>query len=186
MALLDGRGFGILASRGTKSSASTLYQKTAWDSNGGTRWSAARRFVTEKLLAFFAQEAARDGDAVIAFAENEAAGNQARSPLVVLVAALAAVRGDVLLRHAVNHRANSGPHACASTHRARLVRRIQDEIGQIAAIATAHVFERFELHVFDTGAGGFHAVAGATDDHLAFAHQARDDRADGIVSAVAG
>src|SRR6202041_2434265 len=102
----------------------------------------ARGFVTEKLLTFRAQETADYRDAVIALAKNELARNEARSPLVIIRAALASIRRNVFLRDAVNHRANPGPHASAGTHRARLVRRVQNEVGEVPAISTANVFQR--------------------------------------------
>jgi len=123
---------------------------------------------------------------VIAFTEHKPAGNEAGSPLVIFGAALASVRGNVFLRNAVDHRANPGPNARTGAHRTRFVRGVEDEVWQITSVATAHVFQRFQLDVFNARARSLHAVAGATDDHFAFAHQAGDDRADGIVTAVTG
>src|ERR1700728_1579231 len=137
----------------------------------GTHGSAARGLVAEKFLAFLAQETAHDRDVVIAFTEYKPAGNEAGSPLVIFGAALASVRGDVFLRNAVDHRANPGPNARTGAHRTRFVRGVEDEVWQITSVAAAHVFQRFQLDVFNARARSLHAVAGATDDHFAFAHQ---------------
>ena len=86
-------------------------------------------------MAFLSEKTAGDGDVVIALLEHEPAGNETSSPLVVFRTALAAVSGDVFLGNAVDDGANSGPHAGAGAHGARLVRGVQDEVGQITAIA---------------------------------------------------
>src|ERR1700733_1464607 len=153
---------------------------------GGAHCSAARSLVAEKFLAFLTKKTADDRDVVIALAEYKAAGNEAGSPLVIFRAALASVRGDVFLRNAVNHRANPGPHARAGAHRARFVRGVEDEVWQTTPVATAHVLQRFQLDVFNARARSLTAVTGATDDNFAFAHQAGDNRADGIITAVTG
>jgi len=105
--------------------------------------------VTEQCVAFFSEKTASDGDPVVAFLENESAGDEARSPLVVFRAALAAIRGNVLLGDAVNDRADSRPHAGARAHGAGLVRGVEHEVGQVPAITAGYVFKRFQLHVFD-------------------------------------
>src|ERR1700680_2702300 len=91
--------------------------------------------VTEEFLAFWAEKTAGDGDEVIALLEDEAAGDETGSPLVVFRAALAAISGNIFLGDAVDDRANSRPHAGAGAHRAGLVSRVEDEVRQVAAIA---------------------------------------------------
>ena len=107
------------------------------------------RFVTKQFLAFLSQKTAGDRDDVIAFLKDQPAWDKTRSPLVVFRAALAAISGDVLLRNAVDHRANSRPHAGTRAHRAGLVRGVQHEVGQVAAIAAGYVLERFQFYVLD-------------------------------------
>jgi hypothetical protein len=150
--------------------------------NGFNGW----RTVTEKFVAFAAEESAGDGDDVIAAFENQPARDQAGAPLVFLGAALAAVRGDVFLGDAIDDGADAGPYAGSSAHGAGFVGGIENKVGEIASIAAADVFEGFQLHVFDAGAGGLHPVAGAGDDDFALAHEAGDDGADGIVAAIPG
>jgi len=53
------------------------------------------------------EKTAGDGDVVIALLEDEPAGDEASSPLVVFRAALAAIGGNVFLGDAVDDRANS-------------------------------------------------------------------------------
>src|SRR5271155_2417047 len=91
--------------------------------------------VTEQFLAFLSEKTAGDGDAVIALLEDEPAGDQTRSPLVVFRTALAAISVNVFLGNAVDDRANSGPHAGTGAHGTGLVRGIEDEVLQVAAIA---------------------------------------------------
>jgi len=91
--------------------------------------------VNEQFLAFLSEKTAGDGDAVIALLENEPAGDEASSPLVVFRTALAAISGNVFLGDAVDDRANSSPHAGAGAHGAGLVRGVEYEVGQVAAIA---------------------------------------------------
>jgi hypothetical protein len=146
---------------------------------------AFRRSVTEKLLAFLAQETADDGDVVIALLEDELAGDEARAPFIKFVAVLASVGGDIFLGHAVDDGANFGPHASAGAHGAGLVGGVKDKVGQVAAIAAGDVFEHLQFDVLDAGARGFYAVACAGDDRLGLAGDARDDRANRIVAAVA-
>src|SRR6266850_7757573 len=105
--------------------------------------------VSEQFLAFFSEKTAGDGDGVIAFFEDEPAGDETSSPLVVFRTALAAKSGNVFLRNAVDDRANSRPHAGAGAHGTGLVRGVEDEVGQVAAIAAGYVFERFQLYVLD-------------------------------------
>src|SRR5882724_9361125 len=90
--------------------------------------------VSEQFLAFFSEKTAGDGDGVIALLEDEPTGDETSSPLVVFRAALAAKSGNVFLRNAVDDRANSRPHAGTGAHGAGLVRGVEDEVGQVAAI----------------------------------------------------
>src|SRR5579862_4648716 len=90
--------------------------------------------VAEKLLAFLAQESADDGDAVIPFFENEAAGDEASAPLINFVAVLAAVGVDVFLRNSIDDGSDFGPDAGAGAHGAGFVSGIEDEVGQVAAV----------------------------------------------------
>jgi len=142
--------------------------------------------VTEKFLAFMPEKTAGDGDEVIALFEHEPAGDETRAPLVVIRTALAAISGNVFLRDAEDDGANSGPHTGTGAHGTGLVRGVEDEVGEVAAIAARYVFEGFQLHVFDAGSRGFYAVTGAGDDHFASESKACDDRANGIVAAVTG
>ena len=91
--------------------------------------------VTEQFLAFLSQKTIDDGDRVIAFLEDEPARNQASSPLIVVRTALATISGNVFLGNTVDDRAYSGPHAGAGTHGTGLVCGVEDEVGQVAAIA---------------------------------------------------
>ena len=91
--------------------------------------------VTEQFLAFLSEKTAGDGDAVIALLEDEPAGDETSSPLVVFRTALAAISGNVFLGNAVDDRANSRPHAGTGAHGTGLVRGVEDEVGQVAAIA---------------------------------------------------
>src|SRR5215469_2207589 len=118
--------------------------------------------------------------------EDEFAGNQTRAPLVFLRAALFPIGGNILLGNSVDDGADTRPDAGACAHRARLVRGIENEVGQIAAVAAADVFQGFQFDMFDAGSGGLYAVAGAGDDHFTPADELRDDRADGIVATIAG
>ena len=93
-----------------------------------------RRPVSEQLLAFLSEKTASDGDVVIALLEDEPAGDKARSPLVVFRSALAAKGGNIFLGNAVDDRANSRPHASPGAHGAGLVRGVEDEVRQVAAI----------------------------------------------------
>ena len=105
--------------------------------------------VTEWFLTFVAQKTADDGYRVIAFLENESAGNEAGSPLVFFRPALSSISSDVFLRNSVYDGTNSCPHARTRTHRARFVRGVEHELGQVAAIPARYVFERFQLHMLD-------------------------------------
>ena len=91
--------------------------------------------VTEQFLAFFSEKTTGDWDGMIALLKDELTGDQTSSPLVVFRTALAAVRGNVFLGNAVDDRANSRPYAGTSAHGAGLVRGVEDEVGQVAAIA---------------------------------------------------
>ena len=86
-------------------------------------------------MTFLSEKAADDGDAVIALREDETAGDEASSPLVVLRTALAAISSNVFLGDAVDDSANSSPHAGAGAHGAGFVRGVEHEVRQIAAIA---------------------------------------------------
>ena len=55
------------------------------------------RSVAEQLLAFFSEKTASHGDEVIALLEDEPAGDETGSPLVVFRTALAAICGNVFL-----------------------------------------------------------------------------------------
>jgi hypothetical protein len=100
-------------------------------------------------LAFSAEKSTDDRDAVISLLEDEPAGDQAGSPLVIFRTALASVRVDVFLGNAVDDRADSGPHAGAGAHGAGLVRGVKNEVGKIAAVTAGYVLESFELDVLD-------------------------------------
>ncbi len=78
-------------------------------------------------MAFLSEKTACDWDAVIALLEDEPAGDEASSPLVVFRTALAAISGNVFLRDALDDRANSSPHAGAGAHGAGLVRGVEHE-----------------------------------------------------------
>ena len=91
--------------------------------------------VAEQFLAFFSEKAAGDGNGVIALLEDEPAGDETSSPLVVFRTTLAAVSSDVFLGNAVDYRAYSRPHAGTGAHGARFVGGVEDEVGQVAAIA---------------------------------------------------
>src|ERR1700739_3170870 len=66
--------------------------------------------VTEQFLAFLAEKTAGDGNEVVTLLEDQPAGDETSSPLIILRTTLVAVRGNVFLGNAVNNRANSGPH----------------------------------------------------------------------------
>src|SRR5260221_8502909 len=142
--------------------------------------------VAKKLLAFVAKEAASDRDNVIALLEDEFARDEAGAPFINFRAALAAVGGDIFLRDAVNHCADSGPHAGAGTHGAGLMRGVQDKVRQIAAVSAANVLKGFQLAVLDAGAGSFDAVSSIGNHHFALAEHAGNHRSDRIVTAVTG
>src|SRR5512145_911515 len=91
--------------------------------------------VAEQFLAFFPEKTASHRDGVIALLKDEPAGDEAGSPLVVFRTALAAICGNVFLRNAVDNPADSSPHAGAGTHGAGLVRRVENKVGQVTAIA---------------------------------------------------
>ena len=69
--------------------------------------SGKRRSVTEQLLAFFSEKTAGERNEVIALLEDELAGDETGSQLVVCRTALAAVSRNVFLGNAVDNRANS-------------------------------------------------------------------------------
>src|SRR5208282_5243082 len=114
------------------------------------------------------------------------AGDQASTPLEFIRSARAAIRGNVFLGNAVNDRANSGPHAGARAHGARLVRRVEHEVRQIPAMPAGYVFERFQLYVFDARPRSLYSVTGAGNHHFAPSRKPRNDRANGIVAPVTG
>ena len=126
-----------------------------------------RVLVAEKFLAFLPEETSGDGDVVIALLEDEPTGYQASPPLVVFRSMLAAISGNVFLGNAVDDGPNSGPHARPGAHGTGLVRGVEDKVRQVAPIPAAHVFERFQLHVFDAGARSLHAISGARNHHFA-------------------
>src|SRR5208282_2145549 len=105
--------------------------------------------VTEQFLAFLSEKTAGDGDAVIALLEDEPTGDETRSPLEVVRTAHAAIRGNVFLGNAVHDGPNSRPHAGTGAHGTRLVRGVEDEVRQIAAIPARYNLERFQLDVLD-------------------------------------
>jgi len=90
--------------------------------------------VTEQFFAFLSEKATGDGDAVIALLEDQPTGDEASSPLVVFRTVLAAISGNVFLGDAVDNRANFRPHAGTGAHGAGLVRGVEHEVGQVAAI----------------------------------------------------
>ena len=85
-------------------------------------------------MALVSEETAGDGNDVIAFLEDESAGDETSSPLVVFRTALPTISGNVFLRNAVDDCANSRPHAGTGAHGAGLVRGVEDEVGQVATI----------------------------------------------------
>jgi len=91
--------------------------------------------VTEQFLAFLSKKAADNRDGVIALLEDESAGDKTSSPLVIFGTALATISGNVFLGNPVDDRSNSRPHAGTCTHGTGLVRGIEDEVRQVAAIA---------------------------------------------------
>ena len=91
--------------------------------------------VTEQFLAFFSEKTASDGNGVIALLEDEFTGDKTSSPLVVFCTALASISRDVFLGNAVDDCANSRPHAGTGAHGAGFVRGVENEVGQVAAIA---------------------------------------------------
>ena len=122
---------------------------------------------------------------MVALFENMAAGDEAGSPFVEIRSVLTAVGVDIFLRNAIDHSANSGPNSGSGAHRARLVRGIENKIGEITAITAGYVFERFEFYVLDAGARSLYAVTGIGNDNFALAHKSSDDGADRIVATVA-
>src|SRR5436305_854231 len=147
--------------------------------------SGMRTPIAEQFLAFPSEETASHGNYVIAFLEHQSAGYQASSPFVIVGAALAPICGNVFLRHAVNDRANPRPYAGAGAHRARLVRRVENKVRQVAAVSARHILQRFQFDVLDARSRSLDAVTGAGDDDFAPADQPRYHRADGIVTAIA-
>lgn len=91
--------------------------------------------VTEQFSAFPSKKTSGDRDGVIALLENELAGDKASSPLVIFRTVLAAIGGNVLLGNAVDDRTNSRPHAGTGAHGTGLVRGVEHEVGEVAAIA---------------------------------------------------
>ena len=90
--------------------------------------------VAEQFLTFLSEETPGDGDGVIALLEDEPAGDETSTPLEVICAVLATISGNVFLGNAVDDRANSRPHAGAGAHGTGFVRRVEHEVGQVAAI----------------------------------------------------
>jgi hypothetical protein len=97
--------------------------------------SGLRSPVTEEFLALSPEKTADDRNGVIALLEDIPAGNQTSSPLVFFRAALAAIRSNVFLGNTVDHRANSRPHAGSRAHGTGFVRGVEDEVGQVPAVA---------------------------------------------------
>lgn len=120
-------------------------------------------------MAIFTKKTADHGDVVIAFFEDVAAGDEAGAPLIEIVAVCATVGVDVFLRNSEDDGADFGPHAGTGAHGAGFVGGIEDEFGEIAAVAAGNVFERFEFDVLYAGAGSFDAIAGIGDDDFALA-----------------
>jgi hypothetical protein len=119
---------------------------------------------------------------VFTLPENMAAGDEASSPFVKIRSVLTTVGIDIFLRNALDHSANSGPNSGSGAHRARLVRRIENKIGEITAVTAGYILERFEFYVLDAGARSFYAVTGIGNDNFALAHKSSDDGADWIVA----
>ena len=86
---------------------------------------------------------------MIALFEDELEGNQARSPLVFFRPALSSISGYVFLRDSVYDGTDSRPDAGTRAHRARFVRGVEHELGQVATITALYVLERFQLHMLD-------------------------------------
>ena len=86
-------------------------------------------------MAFFSEKTAGHGDGVIALLEDEFTRDYTSSPLIIFCTALAAIGGDIFLGNAVDDCANSRPHAGTGAHGAGFVRGVENEVGQVAAIA---------------------------------------------------
>ena len=82
---------------------------------------ALGRAIAEQLVTLLAEKATNHRDMVIAFLEDQPARYETRSPLVVVRSVLPAVRGNVLLRDAVDDGANPRPYARTGAHRTGLV-----------------------------------------------------------------
>src|SRR5579863_7212336 len=136
-------------------------------------------------MARLAEKAAGYGNDVISLLEYQTAGDKTRPPFIDFGATFAAVSGNVFLGNAVNDGANPGPYAGTGAHSAGLMRGVENEVGQVAAISATHIFERFQFNVLDAGTRSLYAIPRAGDDHFAFADQAGDDRADRIIATVA-
>src|ERR1700751_3676373 len=136
-------------------------------------------------MALLAEKAAGHWNGVTALLENQAARDKASPPFIDFGAVFAAVGGNIFLGNAVNDGANSRPYTSAGAHGAWLVRGVKNKTGQVAAVATTHIFERLQFDMLDARTGGLDAVPRAGDDHFSSADQASDNRADGIIAAVA-
>ena len=73
---------------------------------------------------------------MIALLEDEAAGDETSAPVVVFCSVLGAISGKVFLGNAVDDGSNSRPRTGTGTHGAGFVSRVEDEIGEVAAITT--------------------------------------------------
>jgi len=142
--------------------------------------------VSEEFLTFVAEKASSDGYVVVAFLEDETAGDEAGSPLIFFGAALLAISGDIFLRDSIDDGTDSGPDAGAGTHGAGLVGGVEDEFGEVAAIAAGDVLERFQFDMLDAGTGSLDPVAGAGNHYFAAVGYTGDDGADRIIAAVTG
>jgi hypothetical protein len=137
-------------------------------------------------MALFSEETTDDGNVMVALLEDVATRDEAGAPFVKIRSMLAAVGVDVLLRNAKDNRSNFGPYTGAGTHGTGLVCGIEDEVGEVTAIAAGYVFEGFQFHMLDARSRSFHAITGIGDDDFAFTDEAGDDGTDGIVSAIPG
>ena len=81
------------------------------------------------------KKTAGDGNGVLALLEDQPAGNETSSPLVVFRTALATISGNVLLRNTVDDRANPRPYAGTGAHGTGFVRGVEDKVGQVAPVA---------------------------------------------------
>jgi len=123
---------------------------------------------------------------MVALLEHELARNQTSPPLVVFPAVFPAVGIDVFLRNAVDHGPDLDPDGRPGAHRARLMRRVEHEVRQVAAIAAGDILQGFQFDVLDARSGRFHSVSSIGDHDLPPMRHPGDDGAYRVVAAIAG